>query len=85
MASDLLNLNPEQQARLRIDKMLDASGWRIQNKTQVNLAAATGIAIREWSTDIGPADYVLFIDRKPVGVIEAKREEEGVHLSVVED
>ena len=85
MATQYLNLTPEQEARLRIDKMLDAAGWVIQNKKEVNLAAAKGIAIREYGTDIGPADYVLFVDRKPVGVIEAKREEEGVHLTIVED
>jgi len=81
----LLNLTPEQRARVHIDRALRQAGWIIQNKDQVNLAAATGVAIREYSTDIGPADYVLFVDRKPVGVIEAKREEEGIHLTVVED
>ena len=86
MAIDLLlNLTPEQKARQQIDRSLLLSGWVIQNKKEVNLAAAKGIAIREYATDIGPADYVLFVDRKPVGVIEAKREEEGVHLTIVED
>ncbi|MCA6423887.1 MAG: DEAD/DEAH box helicase family protein, partial [Flavobacterium sp.] len=56
-----------------------------QNKNAVNLNAAAGIAIREYQTDIGPADYVLFVDKKPVGIIEAKRAEEGVHLTVHED
>ncbi len=40
-----------------------------------------GIAVREYQTDIGPADYVLFVDKKPVGIIEAKRIEEGIHLN----
>ena len=44
-----------------------------------------GIAIREYQTDIGPADYVLFVDKKPIGIIEAKREEEGVRLTTVEE
>ncbi len=85
MADVLLNLTPEQQARYQIDTALLAAGWVIQNKKEVNLTAAHGIAIREYSTDIGPADYVLFVDRKPVGVIEAKRAEEGIHFSVHED
>ena len=38
----------------------------------------------EWEVP-WPADYVLFIDKKPVGIIEAKRAEEGHHLSVVEE
>jgi type I restriction enzyme R subunit len=85
LANPFINLSPEQQARLRIDAMLDASGWVIQNKGKHNIAAAPGVAIREYPTDAGPADYVLFVDRKPVGVIEAKREEEGIHLTIVED
>src|SRR5438128_445592 len=65
--------------------MLVASGWLVQSKKQINLAAAVGVAVREYQTDIGPADYILFVNKKPVGVIEAKREEEGVRLTVHED
>ncbi len=79
------NQNPEQLARDRIDAQLVASGWVIQDKKKFNLAAGLGIAIREYQTDIGPADYVLFVDKKAVGIIEAKREEEGVRLTTVED
>ncbi|MBK7647443.1 MAG: DEAD/DEAH box helicase family protein [Betaproteobacteria bacterium] len=78
------NQNPEQQARDRIDAQLRAAGWVVQAKNKVNFGAATGVAVREWQTDAGPADYVLFIDKKAVGVIEAKREEEGQHLTVHE-
>jgi type I restriction enzyme R subunit len=46
--------------------------------------AGIGQAVREWHTDAGPADYVLFVDKKAVGVIEAKRESEGQHLTVHE-
>jgi type I restriction enzyme R subunit len=80
-----INQNPEQIARDNIDKMLGNAGWVIQSKSTVNLAAAKGVAVREYLTDIGPADYVLFVDRKPVGVIEAKKEEEGHRLTVVEE
>ena len=81
----MLNQNPEQIARDEIDKQLLACGWKIQSKTQVNLAAGLGVAVREYLTDVGPADYVLFVDKKPVGVIEAKRTELGGSLSGVED
>src|SRR5574337_1049681 len=80
-----MNQNPEQQARDQIDQQLTACGWTIQNKPSINLHAAIGVAVREYQTDIGPADYVLFVDKKPVGIIEAKREEEGVRLTTVED
>ena len=79
------NQNPEQIARDNIDKQLLACGWVIQDKAKLNLQAALGIAVREYQTDIGPADYVLFVDKKPVGIIEAKRAEEGVHLTIHED
>jgi len=80
-----INQNPEQKARDNIDNMLIAAGWAVQSKNEVDFSAATGVAIREYQTDAGPADYVLFVDRKPVGVIEAKREELGEKLTVVED
>ena len=80
-----MNQNPEQIARDKIDAELIQCGWLIQNKNQINLNAGTGIAVREYQTDIGPADYVLFVDKKPVGIIEAKRAEEGIHLTMHED
>ena len=79
------NQNPEQIARDNIDKQLIACGWVIQDKKKFNLAAGLGVAIREYQTDIGPADYVLFVDKKPIGIIEAKREEEGLRLTTVEE
>lgn len=81
----MLNQNPEQIARDYIDKQLLACGWLIQDKKKLNLAAGVGIAVREYQTDIGPADYVLFVNKKAVGIIEAKRQEEGVRLSTVEE
>lgn len=81
----MTNQNPEQIARDNIDKQLLACGWIIQDKKKFNLSAGLGIAIREYQTDIGPADYVLFVDKKAVGIIEAKREEEGVRLTTVEE
>jgi len=81
----MTNQNPEQVARDQIDKQLLACGWVVQSKSKINLSENLGVAVREYQTDVGPADYVLFVDGKPVGVIEAKREEEGHKLSVHED
>lgn len=80
-----MNQNPEQLARDKIDADLIRCGWLIQDKSKINLNAATGIAIREYQTNVGPADYVLFVDKKPIVIIEAKREEEGHRLSVHEE
>jgi type I restriction enzyme R subunit len=76
----ILNQTPEQQAREQIDLMLLQAGWVIQNKDEINFNAVTGIAIREFQTDVGPADYILFVDHHPLGVIEAKKEDEGQRL-----
>lgn len=80
-----MNQNPEQIARDKIDSLLEQAGWKIQSKSKIDFSAGLGIAVREYQTDAGPADYVLFVNRKPVGIIEAKREEEAVNITVVEE
>ena len=74
-------MTPEQQARQQIDANLIACGWAIQDYAQFNPAAARGIALREVPLKSGKCDYLLLVDRKPVGVIEAKKE--GTLLSGV--
>lgn len=73
---------PEQQARQRIDAMLERAGWVVQSQKGLNLYAGLGVAVRELQTAAGPADYVLFVNRQAVGVIEAKKA--GKTLSGVE-
>jgi hypothetical protein len=48
-------------------------------------AAAFLVPVREFPTDTGPADYVLFVDREAAGVIEAKRDEAGENITATED
>jgi type I restriction enzyme R subunit len=79
------NQNPEQIARDMIDEKLIAAGWCVQNRDALNFNAGPGIAVREYQTDVGPADYVLFYDKRAVGVIEAKPEEWGHKITTVED
>lgn len=81
----VLNQNPEQIARDNIDNKLRECGWIIQGVKKINLFAGLGVAIKEYQTDAGIADYVLFVEGKPCGVLEAKREEEGHRLHVHED
>ena len=76
-----MNKTPEQKARENIDRMLGDSGWVVVDRKDINWSAGPGLAVREYPTDTGPADYVLFVDRQPLGVIEAKREEEGHRLT----
>lgn len=79
------NQTPEQIARDAIDAQLRASGWAVQDKNAINFHEGQGQAIREYLTDSGPADYALFVDAKPVGVIEAKKETLGHNITSVED
>ena len=62
--------------------MPERSGWAVVDKNTINWSLDPWLAVREYQTDVGPADYVLFVDREPIGVIEAKKEEEGHRLSV---
>lgn len=77
-------MTPETKARAQIDHKLEQAGWIIQDMKQLNLAAGVGVAVREYPTDTGPADYVLFVNRNAVGVIEAKKDSAGENLTAVE-
>ena len=79
------NQNPEQIARDQIDSKLVEAGWSVQNKDALDFNAGQGIAVREYQTDAGPADYVLFVDRRAVGLIEAKPKDWGHKITTVEE
>jgi type I restriction enzyme R subunit len=74
-------MTPEEKARQQIDAMLIASGWVIQDYKQFNPSAGRGLALREAPLKSGTCDYLLLVDRKAVGVVEAKKE--GTLLSGV--
>ncbi len=76
------NQDPEQLARDKIDAQLIECGWVIQDKNKINLNTLPGVVVRYYLTHDGKeTDYVMFVDKKPVGVIEAKRKEEAVRLT----
>ena len=76
-------MNPEEKARQNIDRLLTAAGWTIQDREQMDLGESQGVAVREYPMSSGFADYLLFINRRAVGVIEAKPE--GTTLSGVSE
>ena len=80
-----VNQTPEQKSRSNIDAMLEQAGWLVQDKNKIDFSTGFGVAIREYQTDAGLADYVLFIDKNPVGVIEAKSENWGQKITTVEE
>jgi type I site-specific restriction endonuclease len=67
---------PEQKARVSIDVLLQQAGWYVCDMANANIHAARGVALREFplNTGFGFADYLLYIDGKAAGVIEAKKE-----------
>ena len=79
------NQHPEQQARDIIDQKLEQAGWTIQSVKHFNPNSSLGVAVREYPTDSGPVDYLLFVDREPVAIIEAKEENFGHKLNTVEE
>lgn len=64
----------EAEARIEIDAALETAGWVVQDREEMNLSAAQGVAVREFKLKHGHgyADYLLFLDGKAVGVLEAK-------------
>lgn len=74
----------EQRARKLIDQQLAAAGWSVQDETTMNLFATRGVAVREvtMKPGHGRVDYLLYLDQKAVGVIEAKPQ--GTALTGVE-
>ena len=63
--------------------MLAAAGWAVQDYKAFDPSISLGIALREVPLKSGRCDYLLLANRKPVGVVEAKKE--GTTLSTVAD
>jgi type I site-specific restriction endonuclease len=76
--------SPEELARHNIDALLTLCGWKVQKRSEINLSAGRGIAITEGLLKGGDeADYLLFVDGKAIGTVEAKPE--GYTLTGVEE
>ena len=77
-------MTPEQQARANIDKMLTRAGWAVQDADLINVYASKGVAVREFplKSGHGHADYLLYVNQRAAGVVEAKPE--GFTLTGVE-
>ncbi len=77
-------MSPEEQARTEIDRLLEAAGWIVIDRSQANIHAGRGVAIREFplAGGHGFADYLLYVDGKAAGVVEAKKT--GATLTGVE-
>ena len=65
-------MNPEDRARQDIDRQLGQCGWAVQDKGQMNISAALGVAVRELPMLTGEVDYLVYVSGKAIGVLEAK-------------
>ncbi len=83
-SQNIIAVSPEELARQNIDHLLAQAGWQVCDAAAANIHAARGVAIREFPLKSGHgfADYLLYVDGKAAGVIEAKKE--GHTLSGVE-
>ena len=77
-------MTPEEQARVNIDWLLEQAGWVVQDADSINLYTSSGVAVREFllKPGHGKADYLLYVNQKAAGVVEAKPE--GSTLTGVE-
>jgi type I restriction enzyme R subunit len=65
---------PEEQARVDVDEQLTKAGWYVCDRKDIDMVNHQGNAVREviMKADHVRADYLLYVDKKVVGVIEAK-------------
>jgi hypothetical protein len=73
-------LTAEQQARVVIDRLLNAAGWAVQDFKAAHVQAARGVALREFELNAGhrTADYLRYVDGKTAGVVAVKIHSEAV-------
>ncbi|MFM7641326.1 MAG: type I restriction endonuclease [Cyanobium sp.] len=73
----------EAATRELIDEQLRQAGWeadsqRLRHSRGGRPEKHRNLAIAEWPTSSGPADYVLFVGLTPLAVVEAKRAHKDV-------
>jgi type I restriction enzyme R subunit len=66
---------PEVRARRSIDRLLAAAGWAVQDFKSADIHAARGVALCEFELNPGhgTADYLLYVDGRAAGIVEAKK------------
>jgi type I restriction enzyme, R subunit len=77
----------EQATRHIIDAQLREAGWEADSQTLrhskgTRPVKGRNIAIAEWPTANGPADYCLFAGLMPIAVVEAKRNRKDVAAAI---
>ena len=77
-------MTPEAKARQTIDTLLQQAGWLVFDVANANIHAGLGVAIREFPLNPGHgfADYLLYVNGKACGVIEADITPGSLHVCV---
>lgn len=79
----------EAATRSIIDQQLSTRGWLADSQSLTFASGARpakgqNMAIAEWPTSTGPADYALFVGLTLVGVVEAKRKRKTVSAALTQ-
>ncbi|MEH2475695.1 type I restriction enzyme R subunit [Nitrobacteraceae bacterium AZCC 2161] len=85
-AADAIDLD-EADTRALIDEQLRERGWAADSVTLRYAKGARPVkgksmAIAEWPTDKGPADYALFVGMTCIALVEAKRKRKNVQAAI---
>jgi type I restriction enzyme R subunit len=64
---------PEERARKTIDAVLVRCGWVVQSHKRIDPSAGRGLAVRDVRLVEGRCDYLLLLDRNPVGFVKARK------------
>jgi type I restriction enzyme R subunit len=85
-AAEAIDLD-EADTRQLIDEQLRERGWEADSQNLRNAKGARPVkgkamAIAEWPTANGPADYALFVGMTCVGLVEAKRKRKNVQAAI---
>ena len=78
-------MKPEEKARIIIDRMLNDAGWEVVDRNHYS-PEVSAIAVEEGLLKGNrEADYLLFLNGKAVGVLEAKKESVSIYSEFVAD
>ncbi|WP_290984267.1 type I restriction-modification system endonuclease [Hyphomicrobium sp.] len=77
----------EADTRRLVDAQLRARGWEVDTERLTHASGARpakgrNMAIAEWPTVTGPADYALFVGTTLLAVVEAKRQRKNVSAAL---
>lgn len=78
-------MTPEEKARIKIDRWFAEAGWQVVNRDEFE-PTMSAVAVREGLLEGNlEADYLMFVNGKVCGVLEAKREDVDVDSDIVSD